>query len=745
MGLFKRKIKKIIKALDNAEYTYEGETTISGKPNGLGSAMVYLGGVTRACHGSFRSGMLVEGTIHCYDYNGNYYSCKLAEKGDGVFSLTYDYGTVYEGTIAYELIPETCVFEKLYKHGRGKETIGDYSYVGEFRCGYREGKGSFSYLNSSYDGEFKSGEPNGTGCMTYSDGRVYTGNFENGFFEGEGKMTYPDGASWSGIFRHNWPHEGEGTWRSADDECEVVGSFRLSGPYNASGSLKEMLYDDESKQFVETQRLFCGTWTDGLFTGTGVYSRYYGELTNNVPDGHGKITLEGVVTCEGIFKNGAPTKSCSFTYENGAHLEIISSSDKVITVKFLQADGECFEGDISLDSRSYTGKITFINGDTYEGECSFSSCFDSFVFIPQRIYPHGKGTLSLANGDVYEGSFDERRINDGNGVVIKYSNGAVYTGSFLYGMPNGAGTLEYSDGAIYSGNFSGGLPCGNGRLVDSSGKHFYSSNNWHSGLNSSNVILSEVGKDESVGGMVDGVFVLEPSENFHRILDSHSFISTSYYDFSIMGKRGDSLIAIYISDSNHTSYIGEIYAQNNYIYLKSGSLTLGDGTSYIGEWKNGKLDGNGKRTYPDGSSYNGEWKADAWYGTGVYVTADGITYRGVWSDTGHAGRVSLLSEGLETFGKMLNFKFFPDGERSNIYDGDTNELGEYHGKGKLSYANGDVYDGEWKNGSWFGKGVYISAEGDVYDGYFISTKNSENVTKNDTLHGRMIDGEFFAI
>ena len=42
--------------------------------------------------------------------------------------------------------------------------------------------------------------------------------------------------------------------------------------------------------------------------------------------------------------------------------------------------------------------------------------------------------------------------------------------------------------------------------------------------------------------------------------------------------------------------------------------------------------------------------------------------------------------------------------------------GHKHGKGKLEYVNGDVYDGDWVMDTWHGKAMFVNSKGDVYDG-----------------------------
>ena len=47
-----------------------------------------------------------------------------------------------------------------------------------------------------------------------------------------------------------------------------------------------------------------------------------------------------------------------------------------------------------------------------------------------------------------------------------------------------------------------------------------------------------------------------------------------------------------------------------------GTLTTPGGAKYVGEWKDGKQNGQGTYTYPDGSTYVGEWKEHyEWEGT----------------------------------------------------------------------------------------------------------------------------------
>ena len=59
------------------------------------------------------------------------------------------------------------------------------------------------------------------------------------------------------------------------------------------------------------------------------------------------------------------------------------------------------------------------------------------------------------------------------------------------------------------------------------------------------------------------------------------------------------------------------------------------------------------------------------------------------------------------------------------YDGYF-ENGKRHGKGKITYAKGDIYDGEWENDKRHGKGKYTEKYSGIYEGEW----------ENDKKHGK---------
>ena len=67
-------------------------------------------------------------------------------------------------------------------------------------------------------------------------------------------------------------------------------------------------------------------------------------------------------------------------------------------------------------------------------------------------------------------------------------------------------------------------------------------------------------------------------------------------------------------DIDGKNYIGEF---SNGKFNGQGTFTWSDGNKYVGEWKDGKMDGQGTLTFSSGEKYVGEWKdGKPWNGTG---------------------------------------------------------------------------------------------------------------------------------
>ena len=77
-------------------------------------------------------------------------------------------------------------------------------------------------------------------------------------------------------------------------------------------------------------------------------------------------------------------------------------------------------------------------------------------------------------------------------------------------------------------------------------------------------------------------------------------------------------------------YVGEFKDDN---YHGQGTLTFPSGQKYVGEFKNDQRNGQGTLTFPNGNKYVGQWKDDSLNGQGTLFNANGsIINQGIWSD-----------------------------------------------------------------------------------------------------------------
>ena len=138
--------------------------------------------------------------------------------------------------------------------------------------------------------------------------------------------------------------------------------------------------------------------------------------------------------------------------------------------------------------------------------------------------------------------------------------------------------------------------------------------------------------------------------------------------------------------------------------------------AYIGEWKNGKWNGQGTFTYNDGVKYVGEFKDYYFHGQGSFTNPDnGSYYIGEWKYGKYHGQGTVQTSSGQIYA----------GEWSN---------GVMSGQGTYTYLNGDKYTGGFRDGEFHGKGVISYANGEYYTGQFINNQlidTSEDLNQQD--------------
>jgi hypothetical protein len=148
-------------------------------------------------------------------------------------------------------------------------------------------------------------------------------------------------------------------------------------------------------------------------------------------------------------------------------------------------------------------------------------------------------------------------------------------------------------------------------------------------------------------------------------------------------------------------------------------------TIYEGKFKKGNFHGFGTMTGSDGSSYKGEHKEGRPNGQGTGNNKKG-KYVGEWKDGLHHGQGTFLShDGWKYVGSL--------------------EKGMPNGKGCMNYKGKESYLGEWKDGCKHGYGNYNFSDGRIYVGEFENDKFRDNrggtmFPNGDIYAGEHIDG-----
>ena len=122
-------------------------------------------------------------------------------------------------------------------------------------------------------------------------------------------------------------------------------------------------------------------------------------------------------------------------------------------------------------------------------------------------------------------------------------------------------------------------------------------------------------------------------------------------------------------------------------------------SQYKGEFLNGKSHGFGvlNAIHPDfkGHKYVGEFKDGKYNGQGTYTFANGEKYVGEYKDGKRNG------QGTATYGGKYVGEFKDD---------------KRNGQGTYTFASGHKYVGEWKDGKYNGQGILTTADGKRQEG-----------------------------
>ncbi|KAI8799720.1 hypothetical protein BJ742DRAFT_117712 [Cladochytrium replicatum] len=185
--------------------------------------------------------------------------------------------------------------------------------------------------------------------------------------------------------------------------------------------------------------------------------------------------------------------------------------------------------------------------------------------------------------------------------------------------------------------------------------------------------------------------------------------------------------------TNGCSYQGNV--RNGFRHGRGFCESTPMGSTYDGEWSDGKQCGKGTMTYREGAHhrYEGSWLDGKKHGQGVMCYASGNEYSGDWKENVKEGwgRMFWRDRHEEYEGEWKEGQ--PNGRgvyiwrtastvrhrhpMHNRYDGTWLD-GKRSGFGVFEYATGARYEGEWVNNIKHGPGIYVTEHGRRYNGLF---------------------------
>ena len=205
--------------------------------------------------------------------------------------------------------------------------------------------------------------------------------------------------------------------------------------------------------------------------------------------------------------------------------------------------------------------------------------------------------------------------------------------------------------------------------------------------------------------------------NFKRIIKEQAEIISST-DF-------DNILSNHYPNLNHIPFPESKLPLNSKNLFSSQPIKFPTGEIYSGMWNSkNQRHGYGIGISAEGTLFKGLWENDRLGNFGIFMEKNGDYYMGDFKDGKFEGQGELEVQGkfrykgnfkndvIEGKGWMENF------ENGTKYEGDWKE-GEETGTGVLIFPDGTRYKGDFKNGLYNGNGTMIFINGDRFEGEFV--------------------------
>ena len=530
--------------------------------------------------------------------------------------------------------------ETRLEDGEEEEYYGEFDEGGE-RCGF--GVVYCKKKKEVYFGGVERGKKEGMGCTIFLEGGEFAvqggvmrldyciGEHSGGELEDwEAELRGLEGKRYRGGVRRGLA-EGSGVFTEEREACHIqVSSWFSGGRACGDGKMRVRFSDGRRREYegeFESGRFVRGKMVD---EGGSVY---LGEWSGD-ESGIGSIKFR-----------------VNKTYTGGWEKLMMESEGPAL----LEVEGVYrYVGQFQGGKKEGQGVLEeFASKFHYQGGFSMDE-------------KHGTGTLRTPVG-IYCGSFERGELH--GKVKVEYERGAAkrVDARFEEGKMK-EGRVEYRDGGVYEGGLEGeGLRKGEGRMVEAKGGWVYEGE-W------AGDVVEGRGRMETKERVMEGVWRAGKMEGLGKVSDKRTgwrFNGTVENGRVVQGRVVERGGVVYEGKLE-----GELYE------AKEGRMEFANGDRYFGEFKRGKIQGEGIRYYEEeGYCYTGQFVDGVPHGKGI-LSSKGYKYEGDF-ETGRLQGACLLKF-HEQYKLLTNVRTF----EGTIKDG------AYIGLCRMVFSDKSAFDGE---------------------------------------------------
>ena len=422
---------------------------------------------------------------------------------------------------------------------------------------------------------------------------------------------------------------------------------------------------------------------------------YYGQYSNNNPNGFGTLYFDDNSSWCGNFINGKFEGDGKFFFLNGCISQIvkykenniISKQNPIIDDYSSKSDKEFFS---KLTNKEIEKRLLLLNSYRESTELKYvtqqlPNNNEYFGQIDKNNLKCGKGCIIYNNkkeryligyfknneidGEIciydvnweviYKGNYKNGKKN---GFGILYHERGTYIGEFYDDLPNGKGVFDYKNDMRYEGYFLKGMRHGKGCLVNLKEKtiqeYIYCNNN----------IIEEKPKINCLNVN----YINQKNQNISMLSKLYPEYIKSILSFK---ESDDSLLLKFTSleDENGNFYLGEV----NNIGFKQGRGYLiypNKTRRYIGNFENNMKNGQGALFSDDkNKEYVGNFINDKMSGEGCYYLKNGNKIKGHFNEIGEGNGEILFSNNERWNGNF--YGLFMNGV-GNFFDSNGKKIGQ---------------------------------------------------------------------